>query len=79
MVYIYIYIYIFFKGSICGCVNKAWETNQREVDCKMCVCESVLLIWGNSKLVGWLLLGCGIKQACLSVGGGGRKGRGVLL
>lgn len=43
----------------------------------MCVC--VLLIWGTNKLVGWLLLGCGIKKACLAVGGGGRKGRGVLL
>lgn len=44
-----------------------------------CVCQSVLLIWGTNKLVGWLLLGCGIKKACLAVGGGGRKGRGVLL
>lgn len=25
------------------------------------VCVSVLLIWGTNKLVGWLLLGCGIK------------------
>lgn len=36
-------------------------------------------MWETNKLVGWLLLGRGIKQACLAVGVGGMKGRGVLL